>query len=65
MFFYFESIFIFDAMEFLYSKLFSLIKIFYELEICIFNERIIFDIPEFLHLLIFFFHSLVRFFISP
>ena len=34
MFFYFESIFIFDAMEFLYSILFSLIKIFYELEIC-------------------------------
>ena len=65
MFFYFESIFIFDAMEFLYSKLFSLIKIFYELEICIFNERIIFDIPEFLHLLIFFFILWLHFLFPP
>jgi len=65
LFYYFDSVFIFTAIDFLYSILFDFITIFYELEISFLKEKLIIDFPDFLHLVIFFLILWLYFLIPP
>jgi len=65
LFYYFDSVFIFTAIEFLYSILFDFITVFYELEISFFKEKLLIDFPDFLHLVIFFLILWLYFLIPP